>query len=336
MFEFRVLDLDSLSDVGTETIYGENLFTTKEWMNFIVTDSKVLPLILEISLNSTPVGYLYGMTFYKFGVKIFGSPFNGWSTCYMGLKLTLGDKLTAIREAVSFLFDKCGVMYAEITDRDISLDDAVRSGIKTEKLATLELDLSSSKTDEELMSLFRPKCRNLIRQFEKRGASLEFAEPNNSFAEEYYDQLKDVFAKQGLVPTYSLEKIYNLLNIMGPTGNTLCLRVRDPYGKSIATSIFFGHDKTFYFFGGASYREGQHYLPNEYMIWSAIKYFRARGCTCFDMVGVRDYKRKFGSKECYYPKLKFSKFCVLISMRDLAQKVFFIILRVKGLIKRRK
>ena len=336
MFNFRVVDIDSLSEKETEAIFGENLFTTKEWINFIKIDSKASPLIIEISLDRALAGYLYGLTFSKFGIKIFGSPFNGWSTCYMGLRLDAGDKLMAIKDAVKFLFDNCGVLYVEITDRTISVDDAISYGMHTEKLGTLELNLESVNTDEELMSLFRPKCRNLIRQFEKRGAHIEIADPNDDFVDEYYDQLKDVFAKQGLVPTYSRDKIYNLVRIMGPTGNMLCLRVKDPDGKSIATSIFFGYGKIFYFFGGASYRDGQHYLPNEYMIWSAIKYFRAKGCTCFDMVGIRDYKRKFGSSEQYYPKLKFAKYNCLISMRDLAQKIFFIILRVKGAIKRRK
>ncbi len=334
MYTFKIVALNQISNSNLYGFQGKYLFTTREWLEFVMVDSKVKPLIIEISSESKFVGYLYGFTFMMFGIKIFGSPFNGWSTCYMGLDLKSGEKLSVVKEIVDYLFSKCGVLYAEITDRDFNVDEAIKMGYTVKSLGTLQLELGTNKTDDELMMLFKTKCRNLIRQFKKRGASAEIAAPNDQFAEEYFDQLKDVFAKQGMVPTYSVKKVKNLINALSPTDNLLCVRIKDPEGNSIASSIFLGYGDTFYFWGGASYRSGQHYLPNEYMIWIAIKHFYSKGMTHFDMVGIRDYKRKFGSVERYYPKLVFSKISFLVTFRDLTLKAYFALLHIKGFLKR--
>lgn len=81
---------------------------------------------------------------------------------------------------------------------------------------TLELEID--KTDEELFKVFKTDCRNFIKQFERGDASIEIAKPNDTFAEEYYNQLEDVFAKR-LVPTYSLKKVKCLIRHMKDSGN---------------------------------------------------------------------------------------------------------------------
>ncbi len=164
---------------------------------------------------------------------------------------------------------------------------------------------------------------------------MEIAEPNDDFAEEYYKQLENVFAKQGLVPTYSLNKVKCLFRHMKGGGNILCLLVKDPDGKAIASLIFFGYKKKF-FGGGVSYRFGQHYRLNEYMIWTAIKYWRDRWCKIFDMVGVRDYKKKFGSYTELYAKIIIPKFKILFILRNIAKNLYFILLKLKETIYRKK
>lgn len=66
------------------------------------------------------------------------------------------------------------------------------------------------------------------------------------------------------------------------------------------------------------------------MIYNAIKYWRDRGCTVFDMVGIRDYKRKFGSHEEYYTRLIFTKYKFLLKCRDFAAKTYYKMGAVKG------
>jgi len=332
MYEFEIISLDSLSQKEYCDFENKSIFTTIEWLSFVAQDSGATPLIIRIEKNSIFIGYFTALAMKKFGVSIVASPFRGWSTCFMGFDVKDPTcKLEIMPSLLEYLFTRQKCMYFELVDRDISLENARGAGFKGEGVSTLELDLSPDETD--LFKNFKTDARNFIRQFERRGATIEEARPDSAFASEYYDQLCDVFEKQGLLPTYNLKKVENLLAAMGNTDRLLCLRVRDPEGRSIATSIFLGYRKKFFFWGGASYREFQSYRPNEAMIWYAIRYWKKRGCEIFDMVGVRDYKRKFGPEEKEYAKITVSKYAILIGLRNMAEKVYFYILRIKKKIK---
>lgn len=313
----------------------KRLFTTLDWLSFVEEDSHATPFFLRITSSGEFVGYFTGMTVRKFGIKIAGSPFSGWSTCYMGFDVIPGvNRLELIPVVKEYLFKKKKALLIEIVDRNISVKEARAAGYTVGVSDTLELDIN--RTDEDLFKVFKTDCRNFIRQFERRGAILERAIPNDKFAEQYYEQLKDVFAKQGLVPTYSLDKVKCLMRHLSDGENVLCLRVLDPDGNCIATSIYLGYNKTFFFWGGASYRSGQHYRPNEYSIWTAIRFWRDKGYENFDMVGVRDYKKKFGSHEVTYAHITIARFSLIIKLRDLAKKAYFKGLEVKGRLLRRE
>ena len=79
----------------------------------------------------------------------------------------------------------------------------------------------------------------------------------SAFADEHYAQLQDVFAKQGLVPTYGVARVRLLIRHLQPTGNLLLLRARDAEGHCAATGIFFGMNRHAYFWGNASWRSSQ-------------------------------------------------------------------------------
>lgn len=334
-YHFEKIDYKNFSEVDIKDYPNKSLFTTNQWYDFIVRDSKVVPIIIKIFKHNEHIGYFYAGEIKKFGIKIIASPFSGWSTCWMGFD-TLDDqnKLDIVTPLSQYLFNDLRYFYAEIIDRDFNIDEVKRRGCICESFPTLELEIN--KTDEELFAFFKTDCRNFIRQFERRGATLEEAEPNDEFAEEYYEQLKDVFLKQGLTPSYGLQKVKNVMSTLGKTDKILCLRVRNPEGKSIATSIYFGFNTKFYFWGGASYREFQSYRPNEYMIWYAIKYWREKGCKVFDMVGDRSYKRKFGSTPVQYALIYLTKYPILIHLRNLAKKAYWMLLKIKVVLQWKK
>ncbi len=328
----------SLGALNLGEYYGftnKSIFCTKEWLAFVAKDSGAEPLILRIQREEEFVGYFTGLSMTKCGVRIVASPFRGWSTCFMGFDMIdPAEKLEILPSLLEYLFSVQKCIYFEMIDRDISVEESKTKGFRANIVSTLELDIT--REEDEIFKGFKTDARNFIRQFARRGAVLEKAEADGVFAKEYYDQLRDVFAKQGLVPTYGLKKVENLLDTMGPTGRLLCLRVKDPEGNSIATSIFLGYDKKFFFWGGASYRGSQCYRPNEAMIWRAIQYWKKEGCQIFDMVGVREYKKKFGPEEKQYAKITVAKYPILIALRDLAEKLFFLMLRIRELVQKRK
>ena len=332
MYSFEELKLESIDNAEFNDSPDKTVFTTKEWIRFIAEDQNATPVILGICKNNALIGFFAGAVISKYGIKIFGSPFRGWSTCFMGLDLKAGfedERVEIYKELKNFLIKKYRCHYIEITERNITFEQAKRITKHTKAAKTLELDIN--KPADIIFKQLKVDCRNFIRQFERRGARLEIAEPTDEFAEEYYNQLIDVFAKQGLVPTYSLQKVKTLIHNLKDSGHILCLRIIDPNEKCIASSIFFGMGKKFFFWGGASYRQDQMYRPNEYMIWYAINYWKEKGCTIFDMVGIREYKRKFGPVEIDYPRIILTKYEFLISLRDMAEKCYYQMIKLKGI-----
>ena len=326
-YTFKLIELNSI-DIKTFNGYPhKSVNTTKEWIEFIAEDSSANPYILEIRSNDDKlVGYFSALIVKKFGLKIVGSPFPGWSTVYMGLDVNNhNQKSEILNDLIPFVMNDTNCAYLQICDRDFTASDLEiirkKYGGKIEYSETLELGIDGD--DVQQYKKMKSDCRNFIKQFERRGAIIEEATPDDAFAEEYYEHLRDVFAKQGLVPTYTVDKVKCLLKHLAKTENVYCLRVRNPEGKSIATSIFLGFNHKMFFWGGASLREYQHYRPNEYMIYTAMHYWRERGCVEFDMVGNRPYKKKFGSYEVMYPSIIVTKYKILILLKNIAASIYY-------------
>ncbi|MCK9414421.1 MAG: GNAT family N-acetyltransferase [Prolixibacteraceae bacterium] len=329
-YGFETFSVDNVNSDEFSLFANKNIFTTIPWIRFIAEDNRAKPIIIRITKVGTFIGYFSGLLLNKYGIKIFGSPFKGWSTCFMGFDLLDNHEIPDIlSEIINYIFSSTKCHYIEIAERAITINDVPGMAFKTRVMHTLELEIGN-KSEEEIFKEFKGDCRTFIKQFEQRGAQIEVATPDDIFAQEYHDQLIDVFNKQGLVPTYSLNKVKILLKNLKESGMLLCLRVREPNGQSIASSIFIGHKKKCFFWGAASYQRFQAYRPNEYMIWFAIKYWKNLGIDTFDMVGFRDYKLKFGSQKKEYTKIIAAKNPLLIYLRDLAEKVFFNLLKIRG------
>jgi len=304
----------------------KSVLTTYNWIKFVMEDSRAEPFILKVYRDGSFLGYFNSLKVNKFGIKIIASPFPGWSTPYMGFDFKDEvHKWEVVPELIEYVKKTEKVDFFQITDRDITFKEAEALKAKycyfLESADTLELRVDAD--DKQLYKNMKTDCRNFINQFERRGATIEFVEPNDEFAEDFYNQLLDVFAKQKLVPTYGVEKVKRLLKHLAVNDSVLCLRVRDPKGLSIATSIFPGFNKKFFFWGGASLRSYHNYRPNEYMIYTAMKYWRNRGCEVFDMVGIRPYKKKFGSWEVHYPIIIAPRYKILYYLKNFAAKLYY-------------
>ena len=327
IYTFKEIPIEEVNDAEFYKYSKKSVLTSLEWLAFIREDSKVSPIVIEILENDKIIGYFSAFETKKFGINIIGSPFPGWSTPYMGLDIEGSKKkVDVIPELVNYLKKTYKALYIQITDREISFEDAERlsslAGYSVGKVGTLELNIDMD--DEHLYKQMKTDCRNFIKQFERRGAQIVVSVPDDDFASEYYKQLEDVFAKQKLVPTYGVEKVKCLLRNLSVNNRILCLKVLSPDGKCIATGIFPGYNHKMFFWGGASYREYQQYRPNEYMIYSAMRYWRDHGCSVFDMVGIRKYKMKFGSSEVYYPTIVIAKYNMLIKLKKIASRLYYL------------
>jgi hypothetical protein len=164
-------------------------------------------------------------------------------------------------------------------------------------------------------------CRRCVRKAEKSGVTIEEAH-DAGFADDYYAQLKDVFDKQGLVPTYGVDRVRALIKHVGPSGNLLLLRARDTEGKCIATGIFPGLNQIAEFWGNASLRSSQILRPNEAIHWYAMKYWKQRGVAIYDWGGGGAYKEKYGCVPHKVPWFTKSRYQFVSKLRDEAKKMF--------------
>jgi hypothetical protein len=304
VFAHRTIDLHFEPFEGALEQWGETLnafpdreiFQTPAWMRFLAESQGATPVIATLKRGKETLGYFAGLSVRKFGFKILGSPFIGWTTERMGLRLMPGvSRRPALKALLDYAFHDLGCAHLEFADANYVRDDVVGLGFQTLVSQGSAIDLTLG--EDEIYHNFRPKsCRYSIRKAVKEGVVIEEA-TDDAFADDYFEQLRDVFAKQSLVPTYHKDRVQCLMRHLMPTGNLLLLRAREPGGRCIATGIFPGmHDRA-YFWGGASWRSDQHFCPNELIQWHAIRYWKARGAKIYDFCGGGDYKRKYGGQE---------------------------------------
>jgi len=302
--------------------YDDRLvFHTPHWLRFVAEAQHAEPVLATVADGETTVGHFTGLLTRKYGLRILGSPMAGWTTSYLGFNLDPAIPRRAALEALlPFAFRELGCAHLEIRDRGFVAGDLAGLGMRWADAPTAVIDLAPD--EDALFGRMASACRRNIRKADKSGVVIEEAEPDDAFAAEFYDQLRDVFAKQGLVPTYPLGRVQSLLRHLGPTGDLLLLRARDPDGRCIATAVLPWHHRTMYFWGGASYRQHQHLRPNEALIWYALRYAKSRGMTEFDFVGGNSYKAKYGTTEVPVPWARRSRSPLVAGLRDAAKEGF--------------
>jgi len=295
MLRLERLDPERVDWARLDALPDRLVFQTREWVAFLAETQDAQPVVAEVRDGSTCVGYFTGLVVRRFGVRILGSPFPGWTTTYMGFNLQDGvPRAQAVEALLKFAFDTLGCMHVELRDRHIELPAVGGLGLEHSPWPGWEVDLGPS--EDEIWHQFKSTARTAIRKAEKLGVVVQEAD-DLSFADDFYPQLVDVFAKQSLVPTYDLQRVRALIRHMLPTGRLLLLRARSPEGQCIATAIFPGMNGAAYFMGGASWREHQILRPNEAIMWYAMRYWKARGVESLDLGGGLDYKRKYGPSE---------------------------------------
>jgi Acetyltransferase (GNAT) domain len=315
MLDFETVDWDALDQFADRTV-----FQTREWLRFIAETQKATPVLVELQQDGQRAGYFSGLTVKKFGVKVLGSSFPGWTTPYVGFNMLPGASRSAALAAVETLaWDTLKCIHMEVSDPHFAAEDGENLGFSSGSYTSYRTDLR--KSEDELFNGMDSACRRCVRKAEKSGVTIEEAH-DLAFADEYYEQLKDVFAKQKLVPTYPVERVRSLVKHLEPAGRVLLLRARDPEGKCIATGIFPGFNKIAEFWGNASFRSGQTWRPNEYIQWYVMRYWKKQGVEVYDWGGGGTYKEKYGCVVHHVPWFTKSRHQIVGKLRDEAKKMF--------------
>ncbi|HEU4423551.1 MAG TPA: GNAT family N-acetyltransferase [Pilimelia sp.] len=297
-----------------------NVCQTKGWLSFVAATQRADVVVAAVRDGPATVGYFTGLVLERYGVRVLGAPLPGWTTAYLGFNLVDGvPRREALRALLPFAFDTLRCAHVEIRDRRLSAADYEALGLPWTPSPTHLIDLGHS--EDELFNRMAPACRRSIRKASNKGVIVEPAS-DPAFADDFYDQLRDVFAKQGLVPTYSVDRVRALIDHLGPTGNLLLLRARDPDGRCIATAICPWFNRAMLAWGTASYRRGQHLRPNEVLIWHAMRFAKQRGVTEFDLCGGGSYKSKYGTVETVVPWARRSRSALVAGLRAAVKEGF--------------
>ena len=316
----KLIDFESADWKRLDGFEDRTVFQTREWVRFVSESQRATPVLAELHDGGEVVGYFTGLTFSRFGVKVLGSSFPGWTTPYMGFNLVAGASRSAALQALEMAaWDTLKCLHMEVSDPYFSVEDGRGLGFEVDSYASYRTDLT--KPEGEIFDAMDSACRRCIRKAEKSGVVIEAAH-DAAFADDYYEQLQDVFAKQALVPTYKIDRVRALIAHLEPTGRILLLRARDAQGNCIATGIFPGYNKIAEFWGNASFRRSQILRPNEAIHWYAMRYWKERGVEVYDWGGGGTYKEKYGCVAHAVPWFTKSRYAVVSKLRDGAKMAF--------------
>ncbi len=328
---FEQVDTKDLDWTELDSYKDRNIHQSGAWLKFMSSFLGSDPIIARLSEGNSTLGYFTGFIVKKFGLKILGSPFPGWNTTYMGFNLKPEvPRVVALRALEKWAFTDLGCHHLEVLDRYVTVEDLQELGFHYRIFHGYEIDLTPDV--DKLWSNLRRDCRGSIRKSIKNKVTVEQSH-DLEFADDYYLQLEDVFAKNNLTPPYPKERVKLLIENLAPSGMLLLLRARDENGTCIATGILPAMASTMYSWGAASYRDYQKLRPNEPIHWSAMKYWKDRGITVCDMVGGGDYKKKYGGYEIAVPWARKSRNSALTMMRSMARPAFDTMQLIRGTLK---
>jgi len=82
---FHRVDLASIDEKELDAFSDRIVFQTRPWVNFVARTQNAEPVIAGLRGDNETLGYFTGLIVKKFGFKILGSSFPGWSTPVYGL-----------------------------------------------------------------------------------------------------------------------------------------------------------------------------------------------------------------------------------------------------------
>lgn len=319
MIRIERVDWENVDWKTLDGFSDRTVFQTRAWLDFLRDVQGGEVVVAVVRDNEKVIGYLTGMIVRKFGIRIFGSPFAGWTTGHMGFNLSAdcdyGQLLTAARV---FVFTVLKCHYLEIFDRHIGEKECAGLPFRIEYDRSFTIDLTQGK--EEILAAMNTTCRKYCK---RAGRKVVIEEAGDAgFADDFYDQLKDVFLRQGKVPTYDRERVRALIRHLRPAGALLMLRARTLEGECVATGIFVCFNDVAYAWGLASLQSKQGLRPNEPLLWHALQYYKDKGVALFDFGGGGEYKKKFGGIEVDRHYLTSARYPLLQFLHDTAKRLW--------------
>ena len=193
-----------------------------------------------------------------------------------------------------------------------------------------------TRTSDEILGSMNKSTRGQIKKIFKDGFDafkIEKVTDFRDFVNHHYEQLVDVFAKQGLTPTHSKEFVMHSIMDMAENNQIVAYEVLVD-GKSVASCYRYFAKRMGFAVAAASFREYQHLYLNESLYYVALLDLKEKGVEIFECGGGRNYKEKYGPIPYIRPVLVESRFKCLVVIESMLEKLYPKITRIRYLIKR--
>lgn len=300
---------------------GATVFHSSAWLAHLQETQGGSILHAEIIVGDEPVGVFCGVALEKFPFRVVGSPLRGWWTVSMGPLLEVGHDLDdEIVGSLEAYLRRAGVDHVELAQPGLPETVMTRRGFVSEPFPTLWVPLADD--EERMFAGVSSGCRNRIRKARKNGlVAVEATGP--AVADGYYDQLVEVFARQGLSPTRSRETIRSMVRHLMDAGSIMAIQVKTGDGEVAATGLFPFDSRFAYYLGGASWQRYKHLAPNDLLHWEAMRRAAARGIPRYDMGGGwSQFKEKFGGERTIIHRWRKSYSPLAALARDTYRRLF--------------
>ena len=289
---------------------------TRGWLAFLAETQHAEPVAARVLDGDEVVGWYRGAVAGRLGIRILGSPLRGWATGAMGFVLDPGvERAEAVAALRPFAFGHLRCVHLEVADGEVTADQVASTGLHPEELPGWQLDLR--RDEAALLAGMNQMARRNIRKAEREGVRIEVVEPPDvdRFVSDHATLAAEVFARRGRRPPTGPDRLAALVRHLAPAGHLLLVRAVGPDERTLSTGIFPGLPSgTAGFWTGATSRSAP--APaSEAVMWEAMRRWRDRGATCFDLGGGGPYKEKFGGEPHALLRLHGSRFGALDTAR---------------------
>lgn len=292
------------------------------WLDFLTAAGCGRPLPLVFTRNDEVVGCLPGLLVRLGPLRLFGSPLPGWQTASMGPVFDAArlEPTEMMRTLLPFLERRYGVHHIELVTPSLDPEAMRTAGFHGEPVPTFRATLYPDDEARVLKS-FKDSARRNIRRAEKLGLAVRFEE-DEAFVGEHYEQIKEVYVRGGNTVTFSKERVRECFRRMRDAGHLLAASVYLADGRtSIASGMFLVEGEELLLWTWAHRVGYRWHRPTELMTWTVVRRALALGCRTFDLMGLGDFKAKFGA-ELDYGKHRWvrSRYRWLGAARRLAER----------------
>ena len=293
---------------------SKTLYHTYEWLEFIEEIQGLKKEIYEIVDDNEIVGYLPGFRIKKGPVNIFGSPFPGWTTPYMGPIINNNVSQELFFKEFKNLMKREGYHYAELSNRKLDIDLAKKENFIITEGTTYIAEVKPNP--EEILSSYSKSTRKNVRRAIKNNLIVETTK-DDSFVDSYYTHLEQVFLKSNMKPTYPKKRAKLLIDKLLPENKIILTWVKFE-DKVIANRIDLIDGLWMHAFSTTSNQSYLKLKPNELARFHAMCVAADRGVRHYDMTGGGTYKRMFNSEEITTYRIIYGRFG-LYKARNLAK-----------------